>query len=472
MFNTFKEVEEYIKKEKVDLVDLLYCDLWGRMRHVTLSAPEFTPAVMSEGVGFDGSSVGFKHVQAGDMVLIPDLTTGFADPFHAYPALSFICNVYEADTKQLYQFDPREIVRRAEKQLLTEGIADTSLWGPEFEFYVFDQVHLKNTPELTLCQFDSVEANWGSTVNPNGFSLGEHHGYHASPPSDSYYQLRDEIVVTLERMGIWAKYHHHEVGGPGQCEIETPLLGILKAGDAAMIIKYVTKMLAKKAGKTVTFLPKPLFGLAGSSTHYHQMLKKDNLNLFYDPEGPSLLSRTALSYIGGLLEHAPAVMAFTNPSSNSYRRLVPGYEAPIKAFFSAGNRSAAIRIPKYATQPDEVRMEFRPPDATGNPYLSMASMLMAGLDGIRKQIDPTAEGYGPINENIFNWSEEKRSTIKSLPTSVESAMQAVKTDNQFLKVGQIFDDTLIETWTREKLKEAGMVHLRPNPYEIETYYNC
>lgn len=472
MFNTFKEVEEYIKKEKVDLVDLLYCDLWGRMRHVTLSAPEFTPAVMSEGVGFDGSSVGFKHVQAGDMVLIPDLTTGFADPFHAYPALSFICNVYEADTKQLYQFDPREIVRRAEKQLLTEGIADTSLWGPEFEFYVFDQVHLKNTPELTLCQFDSVEANWGSTVNPNGFSLGEHHGYHASPPSDSYYQLRDEIVVTLERMGIWAKYHHHEVGGPGQCEIETPLLGILKAGDAAMIIKYVTKMLAKKAGKTVTFLPKPLFGLAGSSTHYHQMLKKDNLNLFYDPEGPSLLSRTALSYIGGLLEHAPAVMAFTNPSSNSYRRLVPGYEAPIKAFFSAGNRSAAIRIPKYATQPDEVRMEFRPPDATVNPYLSMASMLMAGLDGIRKQIDPTAEGYGPINENIFNWSEEKRSTIKSLPTSVESAMQAVKTDNQFLKVGQIFDDTLIETWTREKLKEAGMVHLRPNPYEIETYYNC
>ena len=472
MFNTFKEVEEYIKKEKVDLVDLLYCDLWGRMRHVTLSAPEFTPAVMSEGVGFDGSSVGFKHVQAGDMVLIPDLTTGFADPFHAYPALSFICNVYEADTKQLYQFDPREIVRRAEKQLLTEGIADTSLWGPEFEFYVFDQVHLKNTPELTLCQFDSVEANWGSTVNPNGFSLGEHHGYHASPPSDSYYQLRDEIVVTLERMGIWAKYHHHEVGGPGQCEIETPLLGILKAGDAAMIIKYVTKMLAKKAGKTVTFLPKPLFGLAGSSTHYHQMLKKDNLNLFYDPEGPSLLSRTALSYIGGLLEHAPAVMAFTNPSSNSYRRLVPGYEAPIKAFFSAGNRSAAIRIPKYATQPDEVRMEFRPPDATGNPYLSMASMLMAGLDGIRKQIDPTAEGYGPINENIFNWSEEKRSTIKSLPTSVEGAMQAVKADNQFLKVGQIFDDTLIETWTREKLKEAGMVHLRPNPYEIEAYYNC
>jgi glutamine synthetase len=472
MFNTFKEVEDYIKAEKIDLVDLLYCDLWGRMHHVTLSAPEFTPSVMSEGVGFDGSSVGFKHVQAGDMVLIPDLSTAFVDTFHNFPTLSFICNTYEADTKELYKFDPREIVRRVEKQLQAEGIADTSLWGPEFEFYIFDQITLKNTPDLTLCQIDSLEANWGDLENPNGYGLPEHHGYHASPPSDSYFQLRDEIVVTLEKIGIWAKYHHHEVGGPGQCEIETPMLGILKAGDAGMIIKYVTKMLAKKAGKTVTFLPKPVFGIAGSSIHYHQSLKKDGINLFYDPQGPSLMSKTGLNYIGGLLSHAPAVMAFTNPSTNSYRRLVPGYEAPIKAFFSAGNRSAAIRIPKYATQPDEVRMEFRPPDATANPYLAMAAMLLAGMDGIRRGIDPTAEGFGPINENIFNWTEEERSAIKSLPTSLEGAMQAMKVDNDFLKVGAIFDDTLLETWTKEKLREAAMVHLRPHPFEIETYYNC
>jgi glutamine synthetase len=250
------------------------------------------------------------------------------------------------------------------------------------------------------------------------------------------------------------------------------MLGILKAGDAGMIIKYVTKMLAKKAGKTVTFLPKPVFGIAGSSIHYHQSLKKDGANLFYDPQGPSLLSKAALNYIGGLLSHAPAVMAFTNPSTNSYRRLVPGYEAPIKAFFSAGNRSAAIRIPKYATQPDEVRMEFRPPDATANPYLAMAAMLLAGMDGIRRGIDPTAEGFGPINENIFNWTEEERSAIKSLPTSLEGAMQAMRVDNDFLKVGAIFDDTLMETWIKEKLREAGMVHLRPHPFEIETYYNC
>ncbi len=472
MFTSYKEAESFIKSEEIALVDLLYCDLWGRMHHVTLSAPEFTQSVMTEGVGFDGSSVGFKHVQAGDMVLIPDLETGFIDPFHNQPTLCFICNTYEADTKELYQFDPREIVRRVEKQLLSEGIADTSLWGPEFEFYVFDQVTLKNTQELVLCHIDSVEANWGNLENPNGYSLPDHHGYHASAPADHYFALRDEIIVTLEQMGYPIKYHHHEVGGPGQCEIETPMIDILKAGDAHLVIKYVTKMLARKMGYTVTFLPKPVFGIAGSSIHYHQMLVKQAENLFYDPEGPSLLSPLALNYIGGLLTHAPAVMGLTNPSTNSYRRLVPGYEAPIKAFFSAGNRSAAIRIPKYATQPDEVRMEFRPPDATANPYLAMAAMLLAGMDGIRKKIDPTEAGFGPINENIFNWSEEERSTIKSLPTSLESALNSLKEDNQFLKVGGLFDDTLIDTWIREKSHEAEAIHLRPHPFEVETYYNC
>jgi len=472
MFNTFKEVESFIKAEKVDLIDLLYCDLWGSMHHVTLSSREFSPSVMTEGVGFDGSSVGFKHVQAGDMVLIPDLTTGFMDPFHSLPTLSFICNTFEADTKVLYPFDPREIVRHAENQLNVSKIADTSLWGPEFEFYIFDKITLRNSPGDTLCQIDSLEANWGVEQNPNGYGLASHHGYHAAPPSDSYFELRDEIIVTLEKIGIPIKYHHHEVGGPGQCEIETPMLSIQKAGDACMIIKYVTKMLAKKAGKTATFLPKPVFGIAGSSMHYHQMLKNNKTNLFFDPAGPSLLSKTALNYIGGLLTHAPAVMALTNPSTNSYRRLVPGYEAPIKAFFSAGNRSAAIRIPKYATQPDEVRMEFRPPDSTANPYLAMAAMLLAGLDGIKKGVDPTVAGYGPINENIFDWTEEERATIKSLPTSLEGAMQALKDDSEFLKIGKVFDDTLLEHWMKVKNKEAELIQRYPHPFEIETYYNC
>ncbi len=472
MFNQFRDAAEYVKKEGIELVDLLYSDLWGHLHHLTLSSREFTPLVMSEGVGFDGSSVGFKHVQAGDMVLIPDLGTGFVDPFHNVPTLAFLCNIHEADTKELYLFDPREMVRRAENLMIASGIADKSLWGPEFEFYLFDQIMLKNTPSLTLCQIDSAEANWGTYLNPNGYSLPDHQGYHAAPPCDNYFEIRDEIVVTLGKMGIPVKYHHHEVGGPGQSEIETPMLGINTAGDAAMLIKYAVKMVAMRAGKTATFLPKPVFGLAGSSTHYHQMLHKQGSNLFYDPQGPSLLSKLALQYIGGLLKHAPAVMAFTNPSSNSYRRLVPGFEAPIKAIFSAGNRSAAIRIPKYATLPEEVRMEFRPPDATGNPYLSMAAMLLAGLDGIRQQVDPTLEGFGPINENIFDWSEEKRATIKSLPTSVESALTALEADLAFLTEGHIFDQTLIQTWVKGKRKEAERVNQRPTPFEIEEYYDC
>lgn len=239
-----------------------------------------------------------------------------------------------------------------------------------------------------------------------------------------------------------------------------------------MLVKYAVKMVTMHAGKTATFLPKPIYGLAGSSTHYHQMLHKSGTNLFYDPQGPSLLSQTALQYIGGLLEHAPAVMAFTNPSTNSYRRLVPGFEAPIKAIFSAGNRSAAIRIPKYATLPEEVRMEFRPPDATGNPYLSMAAMLQAGLDGISRQVDPTLKGFGPINENIFDWPEERRASIKSLPTSVESAIAALEADPDFLLEGQIFDQTLIQTWVQARRKEVERVNQRPTPFEIEEYYDC
>jgi len=309
-------------------------------------------------------------------------------------------------------------------------------------------------------------------VNANGYALPDNQAYQAAPPCDNYYQIRDDIVVTLEKLGIPVKYHHHEVGGPGQSEIETPLLGITEAGDAALLVKYVVKMTAMRAGKTATFLPKPIYGLAGSSTHYHQLLTKNGANQFYDPNGLSLLSQTALQYIGGLLTHAPAVMAFTNPSPNSYRRLVPGFEAPIKAIFSPGNRSAAIRIPKYATAPQAVRMEFRPPDATGNAYLSMAAMLMAGLSGVLQGINPTEAGFGPIYDNIFDWSEERRATIKSLPTSVDAAMDALENGAEFLKQDGIFDDTLIRTWIHTKRKEAERVNQRPTPFEIENYYDC
>jgi len=471
MFSTFDQAQAYVKQHNIRMIDLKFIDLWGRWHHVTISSKEFTPSLMENGVGFDGSSVGFKSVRAGDMVLIPDLSTGFMDPFWESPTLSFICNTMEADTKQLFSSDPRETARRAEKYLIQSGIADKSIWGPEFEFYIFNKVTFENGVNVAAYRVDSIESNWNSAMGGHGHFIPLHGGYHAIPPRDQLYNLRSEIVETLEDMGLTIKYHHHEVGGPGQCEIETPLLEIMAAGDASMLIKYATKMVALKHGQTATFLPKPLFGEAGNGMHFHQLLQKDGINIFYDPAGPHLLSQTALYYIGGLLTHAPAILGITNPSTNSYRRLVPGFEAPVNCFFSSGNRSAAIRVPKYATDPDKVRFEFRPPDATCNPYLAMAAMLMAGIDGIKKQIDPTAAGFGPINEDIFSWPPEKRASILGLPTSLEMALQALEADHQFLLEGNVFSEEMLVEWIRFKRCEESQIRTRPHPYEIELYFD-
>jgi glutamine synthetase len=272
-------------------------------------------------------------------------------------------------------------------------------------------------------------------------------------------------------MGVPVKYHHHEVGAPGQCEIETPLMGLIAAADASMMIKYVTHMCANIAGQAVTFLPKPLYGEAGSGMHFHQQLFKQDQNIFYDGTAPDLLSKTALAYIGGLLLHAPSLLAYTNPTTNSYRRLVPGFEAPVNCFYSLGNRSAAIRVPAYATEPSKVRMEFRPPDGTCNPYLAMASMLMAGLDGIKQQLNPTSMGFGPINEDIFSWTPEKRASIKSLPTSLGQAMDALEKDHEYLLYDGVFDEEIVADWITAKRKEEGALAVRPHPYEIQSYFD-
>lgn len=471
MFKNFDEAAAFVREHNIRMVDLKFTDLWGRWHHVTISSLEFQPHLMSAGVGFDGSSVGFKSVKSGDMLLIPDLSTGFVDPFWEVSTLSFICNTVEPDTKELFGGDPREVCRRAEKYMQDTGIADASSWGPEFEFYVFNKVFLENDVNVAHYRVESIEASWNSTEGGNGHYIPLHGGYHAIPPIDQLYDLRSRMVIALENAGIPIKYHHHEVGGPGQCEIETPLMGMLPAADASMVIKYMSKMVARQSGQTVTFLPKPLYGEAGSGMHFHQQLLKGQENLFYDPEGENLLSKTALFYIGGLLTHAPAVLAFTNPSTNSYRRLIPGFEAPINAFFSKGNRSAAIRIPKYATQPDAVRFEFRPPDASCNPYLAMAAQLMAGLDGIQRQIDPTTAGFGPIDEDIFSWSADKRATIKSLPTSLEDALHALELDHDFLLVGDVFNMDMINNWLRIKRAEDLQIRNRPHPYEIQLYFD-
>lgn len=471
MFRSFDEADTFICDRSIEMVDLKFCDLWGRWHHVTIPAGRFTPTLMEEGVGFDGSSLGFKAVSSGDMVLVPDLSTGFVDPFWEVPTVSFICTTLEADTRQLFPYDPRSIARRAEAFLSDSGIADESRWGPEYEFYLFDGVSYENRMNAASYRVESREADWKSHELGSGYSIPRHGGYHAIPPQDQLAPARTRIVRNLEAMGVEVKYHHHEVGGPGQCEIETPIFPMLQAADATLLVKYVTRMTAAQMGLTATFMPKPLYGEAGSGMHFHQLLVKDGRNLCYDPAGYGTISGLARSYIAGLLLHGGAVMAFTNPSTNSYRRLIPGFEAPTSAIYSLANRSAAIRIPKYANRPETARFEFRPPDATCNPYLAISAQLLAGIDGIRKGLDPTELGFGPVDEDVFLWAAEKRATIKSLPTSLDAAMDALEADHEFLLEGNVFSEDLVQRWITRKRAEEREVRNRPHPYEIERYYD-
>ena len=472
MIQNFEQANHFVTEQGIQVIDLKFCDLWGRWHHITIPTSQFEPRLMEEGIGFDGSSVGLKSVKAGDMVMVPDLKTAFVDPFWETPTLSFICRTLEADTHEIFANDPRNVAIRAEEYMKSTGIADESRWGPEFEFYIFDNVSYENDVNRAGYVVESREADWNSHNGGHGHYIPLHGGYHAIPPKDQLYKMRTRMMGHLEKMGVSVKYHHHEVGGPGQCEIETPMMGLIRAGDATMIIKYVTKMTAHENGQTVTFMPKPLFGEAGSGMHFHQHLFKAGKNAFYDATGYGCLSREALYYVGGLLKHGPALLAMTNPSTNSYRRLVPGYEAPVNAFFSLGNRSAAVRIPKYATQPDSARMEFRPPDATGNVYLMLAAQLMAGLDGIKNRIDPTEAGFGPIDENIFAWSDEQRAHIKPLPSSLNEALHALEADHDFLTEGSVFSAEMLQQWVDHKRHaEYYAVRNRPHPYEMSLYFD-
>ena len=472
MFNSYEQARRYMDEHNIQMVDMKFCDLWGRWHHLSVPVSQFTPDLLEQGIGFDGSAVGLKSVKAGDMVLVPDLTTAVCDPFWDAPTISFICTTLEADTHAIFTNDPRNIAIRAEEYLRQTGIADESRWGPEYEFYIFDSVSYEYGVNRASYRIDCAEADWNSAEGGHGHYIPLHGGYHAIPPKDQLYNLRTEITLLLEAMGIPVKYHHHEVGGPGQSEIETPMMSLVQAGDATMMIKYATKMTAQRHGKTATFMPKPLYGEAGSGMHFHQHLFKKGRNVFYDAKGYGCLSKAGLYYIGGLLAHGPALLALTNPSTNSYSRLVPGYEAPVNAFFSLGNRSAAVRIPKYATQPDTARMEFRPPDATCNVYLALAGQLLAGLDGIQRKLDPTEAGFGPIDANIFAWSDEQRSKIKSLPASLNEALIALENDQEFLLAGNVFSPEMLRQWVDYKRnQEYYQVRNRPHPYEMSLYFD-
>jgi glutamine synthetase len=469
IFTSIEKLKTEIKKRDIKLIDLKFTDFLGRWHRLTVPASRAGTKLFKEGLGFDGSNfAGLKTVELGDLSLVPDLSAAFVDPFSEVPTVSFICDIVDADSKQPFPRDPRHIARKAENYLKKTGIADLSMWGPEFEYYIFDEV-LVDTSHLTF----GYEIIPCEGEQKGSFGLKTHGGYHALPPEDKLAGVRDRTVALLEEAGIGITYHHHEVGGHGQAEIEVEFAPLTRMGDISMIVKYFARMTADQAGMIATFMPKPIHNEAGNGMHFHQHLFNKGKPIFYSKSGYAGLSKMALQYIAGLLEHSPALLALTNPSTNSYKRLVPGFEAPVNCFFSLGNRSAAIRIPKYASRPEVKRMEFRPPDATGNIYLSMAAQLMAGLDGIRNKLDPGKLGFGPFDVNVFEMTREERNRIKALPGSLAEALRELEKDHEFLLQGGVFDETMIEDWIKLKFdKDVWPVRNRTHPLEVQLYLDC
>ena len=466
----------YCAEHNVQMIDFKMIDLLGRWRHLSIPTSRFTPDTLKYGIGFDGSNYGFAPVEKSDMVFIPDISTAVFDPFTEVATLSMIGDVFviaEPDNCRFDQ-DPRTVATRAEEYLQSTGIADEMRIGPEYEFHVFDHVSYECSPQKTGFTIDAEQAIWNSGENEYqnlGYKIPHKGGYHIAPPQDILYDLRARMCLLLEKNNIPVKYHHHEVGGPGQIEIEVEFGSTREMADRTMLAKYLIKNLAFQEGKTVTFMPKPIFDEAGNGMHVHMHLFKNGQPVFYDANGYAGLSQEALYFIGGLLKHASALLAFTNPSTNSYKRLVPGYEAPVSVCFATANRSAVIRIPAYAKSPEQKRFEFRSSDATCNPYLAFAAMLMAGVDGVLNKIDPVKEGFGPYDVNLYNLPPEEQAKIASLPRSLDEALDALETDHDFLLAGEVFPQRLIEIWIERKRQEARQVNDIPHPKEFELYYD-
>ncbi len=470
---TLKDLQAMAKQAKAEFIDIKFSDLLGRWRHVTLPAESLSRKLFDHGVGVDGSSItGFAKVKAGDMLLLPDKSTAFIDPFHERPTLSMLGDVVEVETRiEPFDRNPRTVARNAEAYLQKSGVAKSSLWGPEFEFYLFSQVAFHQGSSEAFYSVDSVEAEWNSgedTPDNHGYQIRYKKGYHAAPPSDVTCELRSEICGILLSLGVPVKYHHHEVGGASQGEIELAFGPLLQMADWSMLVKYVVKNTAVRHGASATFMPKPMYGEPGSGWHVHQFLASEGKSVFYDGRKPHKLSDIGRYYMGGLIKHAAAVLCFTNPSTNSYKRLVPGFEAPVRGTYSMGNRSAAIRIPGYQLDSSTYRIEFRPPDATSNPYLAFAAMLMAGLDGIKNKMDPGHE----CREDLALLSPQELARIPVLPTSLQHAIYGLRNDYEFLLKGNVFTEDLVGHWIELKQAEADAIRARPHPYEFSLYYNC
>ncbi len=474
MFSSIEETIKFVKDEKVEMVDFKIIDLIGRWHHVTIPASQFSEPMFVDGMGLDGSSyLGYRGVHESDMKIIPDNSTCILDPFAELKTLSIICDVVEADGTP-YNRCPRSLAKRAETYM-SQIQRGKAMFGSEIEWYMFDDMRYASSEKESFYYLDSADAFWntGAEESPNiGYKFPQKGGYHGIPPADRTSNLRSEMVKLIEEAGIAVKIHHHEVGSPCQLEITLQHDSLLRAADAVMVVKYIVKNIAYRNQKVATFMPKPVFQEGGNAGHVHQSIADENGNsLFYDPKSYACLSQLALNYIGGLLTHAPALCALTDPSTNSYKRLTPGYEAPTNLFFSTGSRqAAAVRIPAYELTKRSTRVEFRPPDATCNPYLSLSAQLMAGLDGIENKMDPTEQGFGPFDVDITKLPDEEQARIKALPTSLEAALDALRDDHDFLLKGRVFAEDLINFWIKYKREEeVKPIQLRPHPYEFTLY---
>ncbi|HEY8340389.1 MAG TPA: type I glutamate--ammonia ligase [Egibacteraceae bacterium] len=466
------DVLRKVRDEGIDFIDFRFCDLPGLMQHYTLPAHELTEEAFEDGLGFDGSSIrGFQEIQESDMMLVPDPNTAVVDPFRQHSTLNLNCFVRDPLTGESYSRDPRYVALKAEQYLKGTGIADTAYFGPEAEFFILDDIRFDTNAKESYYFIDSIEAQWnsGRDEGPNlGYKPRHKEGYFPVPPMDHFTDLRSEMVMQLERAGIEVEMQHHEVGTAGQGEIDIRYDSLLRTADNVMLFKYIVKNTARAHGRTVTFMPKPIFGDNGSGMHTHMSLWLDGEPLFFDEQGYAQLSELARHYIGGILTHAPALLAFTNPTTNSYRRLVPGYEAPVNLVYSQRNRSAACRIPLISKSPKAKRVEFRVPDPSCNPYLAFSAMLMAGIDGIRNKIEPP----DPVDKDIYELPREELLNLPSVPASLEEALAALQEDHEFLLEGGVFTEDLIETWVDYKMdNEVSQVRLRPHPYEFHLYHD-
>jgi glutamine synthetase len=475
---TPEDVVAFARDHDVHLVDLKFTDLPGTWQHFAVSARELSEGLLTDGAGFDGSSIrGFQQINESDMLLVPDCATALVDPFHEFPTLSLICDVRDPITGESYTRDPRNIARKAQEHLAGSGIADTAYFGPEAEFYIFEHVAYGQAANRGFYEVDSPEGFWnaglgfgrdnGATANL-GYTNRSQQGYFPAAPLDTLGDLRGRMTLTLERMGVEVEVHHHEVGGPGQAEIDLRFQPLLRMADTMQLYKYVARNVARQAGKVATFMPKPIFEENGSGMHTHMSLWKDGETVMFDEGGYALLSDTARHYVGGLLAHAPALLAFCAPTTNSFKRLVPGYEAPVSLLYSKRNRSAAVRVPVYFTSPKSKRVEFRSPDPSANPYLAFSALLMAGLDGIVRGLEPPE----PVDENLYELPPDRQAQIAQVPTSLERVLDALEADHDFLLAGDVFTPDVLEAYVEHKRDEVDEVRLRPHPWEFALYLDA